>query len=198
MEDDLRRAMMLPATPTFPFSEDDEPDSLEYDPTTSLSAEMHELNLNFPPPELVAEVAAEVASPTGGGSISEVLRVGLFPLAAIANHSCDPNVLAVTTNMQARTYMPCIIHTIFYFDGPFQRDLGFTRAEAAYLRQPVNVSDAFHTHLARLKQTSLLDDVVVYVALHPIEIGTEITASYHRVNRSRDCTCGAPCCRRTF
>ena len=83
MEDDLRRAMMLPATPTFPFSEDDEPDSLEYDPTTSLSAEMHELNLNFPPPEFVAEVAAEVASPTGGGSISEVLRVGLFPLPTI-------------------------------------------------------------------------------------------------------------------
>ena len=65
MEDDLRRAMMLPATPTFPFSEDDEPDQME-------DAAAADLNLNFPPPD--------VSGIEGEGVISEVLRVGLFPL----------------------------------------------------------------------------------------------------------------------
>ena len=77
MENDLRRAMMLPLTPTFPVSEDDDEDpipDLPADPTTS--------SLNFPLE--MAEVEAEVASASGG--VSEVLRVGLFPLPPI---DCD-------------------------------------------------------------------------------------------------------------
>lgn len=85
MENDLRRAMMLPVTPTFPFSDDDDEDDnlvpdLPDDPTST----ERELNLNFPLD--MSKVEAEVASPSpagGAGAISQVLRVGLFPLPPI-------------------------------------------------------------------------------------------------------------------